>query len=103
MARLSDGGIGSRIIVTPLEDRARPIPWSIQSYPRPDPDYIEAAERETRVSENRLFWRRNGVMAYGAGQPHPIEEEPLLMEWDEIANPPVDESEQLPKKRERRR
>jgi hypothetical protein len=83
MARLSDGKPGNRIIVTPMAHAADRSPWSIQSYPKPDPAF-ESDKRQTTPTTERLFWRSDGTLAYRAGQDHPVEEESLLLTWDEL-------------------
>lgn len=88
MARLSDGGTGSRIIVTPRERATTEAPWSSGTYPRPDPSYGIAEGTEVTVSHERLYWRSSGVLAYGADKPHPVDEEPLLWTWAEMTTPP---------------
>ena len=99
MARLSDGGTGSRIIVSNPDPPTIQNPWTLESYPYPDPTLAVDPDRETAVSLDRLFWRQSRTLAYGAGKPHPVDEEPLLWTWDEMMTPP----DTLPKKRERPR
>jgi hypothetical protein len=99
MARLSDGGTGSRIIVSTPNRATTESPWSLESYPGPDPAFAVDSDRETAISLERLFWRESRTVAYGAGKPHPVDEEPLLVGWDEMMAPP----DTLPTKRETRR
>lgn len=99
MARTSDGGTGSRIIVSNPGPATTESPWSLASYPYPDPTRVVDPDRETAISVDRLFWRESRILAYGAGKPHPVDEEAELWTWDEMMKPP----DTLPKKRERPR
>jgi len=99
MARLSDGGTGSRIIVTPAQRPTTDNPWSLASFPYPDPELAPDPDRETAIDAERLFWRESRILAYGAGRPHPVDEEELLVTWDEMMKPP----DTLPTKKEKRR
>lgn len=88
MARVSDGGTGSRIIVSYPGSEQRGNVWSLQSYPYPDPDFNFPEDMELAYSEERLYWRESRTLAYGAGKMHPVEEEHLLIGWDELMKPP---------------
>lgn len=89
MARESDGGKGSRINVYPMPRPDKESPWSLMSWPRPDPLLIQDPNRETDINPERLFWRSSGILAYGAGHPHPVEEEHLLVTLHQLNNPVV--------------
>lgn len=87
MARRSDGGEGNRIIVSaPL--RADTVsPWSVATYPRSDPAYAPDPDRVMATSSERLYWRATGALAYRAGGEHPVDEEYLLVNLQELQNP----------------
>lgn len=97
MARTSDGGTGSRVIVSPPRGLTHENPWSLQSYPYPDPDFEFDEETELATSDERLFWRDSRALAYGAGKPHPVDEESMLITWEELVRP----LDTLPTKREK--
>jgi hypothetical protein len=73
-------------------------PWSLQSYPYPDPDFEFDEDTELATSQERLFWRESKALAYGAGKPHPVDQEPMLVTWEELTRP----SDTLPTEKERR-
>lgn len=84
MARLSDGGVGSRIMTFPPERASSDRPWTVQSYPWPDSSVAPDPDREMAFKGERLFWKETGCLAYGSSKPHPVDEEPLLVTWDEM-------------------
>lgn len=87
MARRSDNGEGNRIIVSaPLRPDTL-NPWSVATYPLPDPALASNPDREMAVSSERLYWRSTGALAYGAGLPHPVDEEHLIVNLQELHNP----------------
>lgn len=92
MARKSDGGEGSIIRFYPMSDAIEDGTWSLATYPHPDSARVPAEDVEVAISPERLFWRSTGILAYGAGKPHPVSEEPLLLPWDEMIALPRDES-----------
>jgi hypothetical protein len=87
MGRASDGGIGSRIRIHPIPKEEKETPWSIATYPRPDPSLMPDPNRRMDTSPVRLFWRNTGVLAYGPNKPHPVDEESELVTWEELNNP----------------
>jgi hypothetical protein len=87
MARESDGGTGSRIRVFPQPRAEVDSPWSLISYPRPDPALAPDPNRAMATAPHRLFWRETGVLAYGPNKPHPVDEEKHLVTWEELNNP----------------
>ena len=99
MTRPSDGGIGSRLKVFPAENIDLGTPWSLASYPYPEPAFAPDEEREQAVAPERLYWRSNGSLAYAPNKPHFVDEEPLLVTWDELMAPPEPEPEPEPPKR----
>lgn len=88
MARISDGGTGSRIRVTPPNDTGPDVPWSLATYPYPDNAFAPDEERDVATAPERLYWRSNGVLAYAPNKPHYVDEEHLLVTWDELMAPP---------------
>lgn len=65
-------------------------PWSARSYPRPEPEFEVDKDRERAVSPHRLYWKTNGVVAYGPNMPHYVDEEYLLCTWEELQAKPPD-------------
>lgn len=86
--RRSDGGEGNRLIVQPFIQENRTNPWSIATYPLPDPDLEPDPDRVMAVNPERLFWRTTGALAYRAGGEHPVAEEHLLCTREHIGDPP---------------
>lgn len=84
MARRSDGGTGSILRVHRQQRATVDIPWTVETYPWPDMSKAPDPTRERVETTERLFWRRDGTLAYRAGQLHPVDEEGLLMTWAEI-------------------
>jgi hypothetical protein len=101
MARASDNGTGSRIIVSTPQQATVESPWSLSSYPYPDPDFAFPEDTELAYSEERLYWRDSRTLAYGQAKYHPVAQEPLLMTWSELSTPP-DTLPSRPEKRRRR-
>lgn len=84
-----------------------PVGWSLQSFPRPDPDKVD--DREKVIATERMLWRSNATLAADVGKPYAIEDEPLLIteaEWTAqemaAANPtPPPKPRAAPKTRKR--
>jgi hypothetical protein len=88
MARRSDGGIGNRIIVQPVDRATVESPWSLISYPRPDNALAPDESREEALAPERLYWRSSGTLAVAAGHPYYVDEKHLMVTRYELEHPP---------------
>lgn len=84
-------GTGSKVTVghktvDPLAEKG--VPWSATSYPAPDPALDFIGERACTESTERLYWRRDGRLAYRAGVMVPDDERALLCTQDELKDLP---------------
>jgi hypothetical protein len=59
-------------------------PWSLQSYPYPDPSLAPDPYRGRSVAPERLFWRSDGSLAIRAGGEYYDDERDDMCTWDEL-------------------
>lgn len=61
-----------------IPDELEGVPWTVSTYPNPDPRLAPDKDREYLKSDERLFWLSDGSLAVRAGKEYPADERHLM-------------------------
>jgi hypothetical protein len=79
-------GTGSQVVfITDEDEELAGVPWSLETYPDPDPKLAPPKDVELLEATERLFWRSDGTLAFRAGAMYPASVADELMTAEELS------------------